>query len=127
MQWFLTTSNFKVKHDVLKHYNEGNTNLFEEKPVDILKTVKLLHFATADNKYGDYYDFENSEEVVDNLLRNVHSRFKLTGLKLIKSSFVIENIRQAISENLTPIMNTRISSDTFIRHVILMILCFMVW
>ena len=40
-------------------------------------------------------------------MRNVHSQFKPTGLKLSKFLFVIENIQQAISENLRPIMNTR--------------------
>ena len=104
---FLTTSNFKIKHDFLKHYNEGSADFFEEKPADILKTANLLKFEITVNTYGDYYIFENSEEVVDEYLRNIHSRFKLSGIKFIKSSFVIENIQQAMSENLRPIMNTR--------------------
>ena len=89
---FLTTSNFKIKHDFLKHYNEGSADFFEEKPADILKTANLLKFEITVNTYGDYYIFENSEEVVDEYLRNIHSRF---------------NIQQAMSENLRPIMNTR--------------------
>ena len=48
-----------------------------------------------------------TQEVVDDFLRNVRSRFKPSGMKLIKSSFVIENIQQAMPENLRPIMNTR--------------------
>ena len=48
-----------------------------------------------------------TREVVDDFLRNVRSRFKPPGMKLIKSSFVIENIQQAMPENLRPIMNTR--------------------
>ena len=48
-----------------------------------------------------------TREVVDDFLRNVRSRFKPSGMKLIKSSFVIENIQQAMPENLRPIMNTR--------------------
>ena len=59
------------------------------------------------NKYGEYYDFTNSEEVVDDFLKNVSSRFKPSGLKLIKCSFVIENMQQSMSENLTPTLNTR--------------------
>ena len=48
-----------------------------------------------------------TREVVDDFLRNVRSRFKPSGMKLIKSSFVIENIQQAMPENLRPIMNAR--------------------
>ena len=48
-----------------------------------------------------------TQEVVDDFLRNVRSRFKSSGIKFIKSSFVIENIQQAMPENVRPIMNTR--------------------
>ena len=57
---FLTTSNFKTKHGFLKHYNEASADLFEQKPVDILKTAKLLKFKITVNKFDDYYNFENS-------------------------------------------------------------------
>ena len=103
----LATSDYKKKHDFLKHYDEGNTDLFEDKPVDVEKTANLLRFEITVNKYCKYYDFTNSEEVVDDFLKNVRSRFKPSGLKLIKCSSVIENIQQSMSENLTPILNTR--------------------
>ena len=90
---FLATSNFKIKHDFLKHYNEGYNDLFEDKLVDFEKTTNLLKFEVTVNKHGDYYDFENSEEVVDKFLKNIHSQFKSSGLKLIKCLFVIENIQ----------------------------------
>ena len=67
---FLTTSNFKIKHDFIEHYNEGSADLFEEKPVDVLKTENLLKFEITVNKYGDYYNFQNSQEIVDDFLRN---------------------------------------------------------
>ena len=104
---FLTTSDFKIKHDFLKHYNEGYNDLFEDKPVDVEKTANLLKFEITVNKHGDYYHFENSEEVVDDFLKNVCLRFKSSGLKLIKCQFVIENIQQSAFENLIPILNTR--------------------
>ena len=68
---FLTTSDFKIKHDFLKHYNEGDKDLFEDKPVDVEKTANLLKFEITVNNHGDYYDFGNSEEVVDDFLKNV--------------------------------------------------------
>ena len=103
---FLTTSDFKIKHDFLKHYNEGYNDLFEDKPVDVEKTGNLIFEITV-NKHDDYYDFENSEEVADDFLKNVRSRFKPSGLKLTKCSFVIENMQQSAFENLRPILNTR--------------------
>ena len=66
-----------------------------------------MKFEITVNKHGDRYDFENSEEVVDDFLKNVRSRFKPSGLKLIKCLFVIENIQQSAFENLRPILNTR--------------------
>ena len=104
---FLTTSDFKIKHDFLKHYNEGYNDLFEDKPVDVEKTANLLKFEITVNKHGDYSDFEDSEEVAHDFLKNVRSRFKPSGLKFIKCSFVIENIQQSAFENLIPILNTR--------------------
>ena len=81
--------------------------MFEDKPVDVENTANLLKFEITVNKHGDYYDFENSEEIVGDFLKNVRSRFKQSGLKLIKCSFVIENIQQSDLENLRPILNTR--------------------
>ena len=81
--------------------------MFEDKPVDVENTANLLKFEITVNKHGDYYDFENSEEVVDDFLKNVRWRFKQPGLKLIKCLFVIEMIQQSAFENLRPILNTR--------------------
>ena len=81
--------------------------MFEDKLVDVEKTANLLKFEITVNKHDDYYDFENSEEVADDFLKNVRSRFKPSGLKLIKCLFVIENIQQSAFENLRPILNTR--------------------
>ena len=104
---FLTTSDFKIKHDFVKQQNEGYNDFFEDKPVDVEKTANLLKFEITVNKHGDYYDFENSEEVVDDFLKNFCSRFKPSDLKLIKCLLVIENIQQPVFENLRPILNTR--------------------
>ena len=103
----MTTSDFKIKHHFSKHYSEGYNDFFEDKPVDIEKTANLLKFEITVNKHGGYYNFENSEEVVDDFLKNVRSRFKPSGLKLITCSFVIENKQHSAFENLKPILNTR--------------------
>ena len=89
---FVTTSDYKKKHNFLNYF---------------LKTANLLKFEITVNKYGEYYDFTNSEKVVDDFFKNVRSRFKLSCLRLIKCLFVIESIHQSMSENVTPILNTR--------------------
>ena len=83
------------------------TIFFEDNPADVEKTANLLKFEIKANKHRDYYDFENSEKIADDFLKNVRSRFKRSGLKLIKCSFVIENIQQSAFEYLRPILNTR--------------------
>ena len=118
----MTTSEFKIKHDFLKH-DEGYNNLFEDKPADVEKNANLLKFEITVKKHGDYYDFENSKEVVDDFLKNVLSQFKPFGLKLINCLFVIKNIQQSAFENLRPILN--IGQLIFTKQLILMILYFM--
>ena len=34
---FLTANSYKVKHDFLKHYDQGQGTVSEDKPVDIVK------------------------------------------------------------------------------------------
>ena len=59
------------------------------------------------NKHGEYYDFESSEEVVDGFFKNVHSRIKPPGLKIIKCSFAVESIQESVFETLRSFFNTR--------------------
>ena len=65
---FLTTSDFKIKLDILTHYNEGYNVLFEDKPVNVGKTANLLKIEITVNKHGNYYDFENCDDFDDLLL-----------------------------------------------------------
>ena len=44
--------------------------MFEDKPVDVEKTANLLKFEITVSKHCDYYDFESSEEIVDDFLKN---------------------------------------------------------
>ena len=60
---FLTTSAY-IKNNDLKHYDEGNIDLFEGKPVDVEKIANLLKFEITVNKYGKYYDFTNTDELL---------------------------------------------------------------
>ena len=75
---FLTTGDFKVKCDFLKHYNEGQNELFKDKPVDIETFGKITKYTNSVNKFAENYNFENSEEVVEGFFKYVHSKFSPT-------------------------------------------------
>ena len=97
---FITTRDYKAKHDFLKH-DEGQNDLCEDKPLDIIKLAFMTKFEVSIIKHGEYYNFLNSTEAVEELLKNVvHSKFKLTVLKYIKPTFTIENIQASDVENI---------------------------
>ena len=89
----ITTRHYKIKHDFLKHYDEEQTDLYEDKLIDIIKLIFMTKFGISIIKHGEYYSFFNSAEVVDDFLRNVRSKYKPVVLKYIKGSFVIQNIQ----------------------------------
>ena len=89
---FLTTDKLKAVHNFLKHNEDGKSIPFEEKPLDILKVPALAIYSIEYSKYKDFYNFYNSEDCVDDFLRNVKYRFKSCSKRWIKCSFTIENI-----------------------------------
>ena len=77
---FLSTENFKVKHDFLKHYHDGENIPFEDKPLEIVRTNNITKYEVSVNKHSEYYyNFEDAEQVADDFLRNVCSKFKPRG------------------------------------------------
>ena len=82
------------------------TDLYEDKPIDIIKLPFIIKFEISIIKHGEYYNFFNSAEVVDDFLRNVGSKFKPIVLKYIKGTFVIENIQASAVENSAPVSNS---------------------
>ena len=105
---FLPMSNYKAKHEFLKHYDSGKEKLFEDKPLDISENSRFfIKYSLSVKKYSNSYDFYDSEKVVSDFLNNVRSKFKPSSPVLIKGSFVIENIQPAVSDNLVPLSNTR--------------------
>ena len=89
------------------------TDLYEDKPIDIIKLPFMIKFEISIIKHGEYYNFFNSAEVVDDFLRNVGSKFKPIVLKYIKGTFVIENIQASAVENSDPISNSRFWSTAY--------------
>ena len=105
-QDFLKATKFKVIHDFLKYYNDGKFDLFEEKPIDISQRQDILTSEISVQKHKDYYDLENSEELVEDFLKNVSSEFKPGCFLVMKCSFSTENYQPGPIENYMPIINT---------------------
>ena len=111
---FLTTLNYKKAHDFVKHYCEGKESLVEDKPLDIIKTPHIAKYQISYFKHSDEYNFSNSEQVVNEFLTNVKLHFKSSGPVQIKVSFTIENCQAAVSEDQSPLYNTRYwSTDVY--------------
>ena len=104
---FLTTEKHKTVHDFLRHYDDGKSILFEEKPLDILRFPALTIYSIEFQKYRDVYNFYNSEKCVDDFLKNVKYRFTSSSKKWFKCSFNIENSQNSIRSDLKPLLNTR--------------------
>ena len=66
-----------------------------------------MKYKISAKKFGEYYDFYNSEGVVDDFLNNVRSKFRPSGSVLIKCGFIIENVQPEVSDNLRPILNAQ--------------------
>ena len=68
---FLSTESFKVSHDFWKHYYDGQNIPFENKLLQIIRTGNITSYEISVNKYHDYYNFEDTDQIVDDFLRNV--------------------------------------------------------
>ena len=87
---FLSTQKEKAVHDFLKHYNEGKSIPFEEKPLDIVSYPALTIYQIEFKKYNDFYAFSNSEKCVDEFLQNVKHRFQASTKKWFKCFLLLK-------------------------------------
>ena len=105
---FIPTTRFKLFHDFLKHYNEGKDNIVEEKPLTVTKIGKITKFEINYQNHSSFYDFHNSESVVDEFLFNVKNRIQRSNVEFfIRSGFSLENVQSAPDEYNEPLKNSR--------------------
>ena len=81
---FLVTEKQKAVHNFLKHYEDGKTIPFEEKPHDIFKLPALTIYSIEFEKHQNFYGFYNSELCVDKFSRTLRHRFKAGSKKWFK-------------------------------------------
>ena len=91
----------------MKHYDDGKFDRFEEKTNYISQSGNILTYKILVQKHKDYYDFDNSEELVDNFLKTVRSKFMPRHFLVRQCGFSIENYQPGPTENNTPMINTR--------------------
>ena len=90
---FIPTTKFKLYHDFLKHYSDGK-NVIEEKAVLVSNIGKITKFKISYEKHSSYYDFYNSESIVNEFLFNVKNKIQRSDVDfLIRSGFSLENIQ----------------------------------
>ena len=70
---FLPTTKFKSYHDFLKYYSSGK-NVIEEKSLSVTNIGNMTKFEISYQEHATYYDFYNSESLVDEFLFNVKTR-----------------------------------------------------
>ena len=105
---FIPTTRFKLFHDFLKHYNQGKDNIVEEKPLTVTKIGKITKFEINYQNYSSFYNFHNSESVVDEFLFNVKNRIQRSNAEFfIRSGFSLENVQSALDEYNEPLKNSR--------------------
>ena len=96
-----------ILHDYFKHQEDSEFNTFEEKPIDIVLRRIITSYKISAQKYKDYYDFANPEELIVDFLKNIRSKFTPENHVVIKCGFSIENYQPAPIENDSHIINAQ--------------------
>ena len=90
--------------------------------IDITKNKDIIIYNINFEKHSNEYNFYNPQELVDEFLFNVKTRFKPKNKFFFKGDFSIENIQNA------PLISSNISVtgvQMFTKEFILMILLFL--
>ena len=111
---FVNNTKTKAEHDFLKNYNDGKKQLFEDKPLEILRFPNLTIYTIDYQKHKDSYNFFNSNSCEEDFLLNVRDKFNNDNdyQKTVKCSFVIQNKQDALLPNLKPMLDARYWSTT---------------
>ena len=80
----------------MTHYKERQDSIFQYNPLEIKNNNQILKYEISVKKFGECYNFCDSEELVNDFLNNLRSKFRPSGFVLIKCGFIIENIQQCL-------------------------------
>ena len=110
----------------MKHYSSGK-NVIEEKPLTVTSIVNATKFEISYQEHLAYYDFYNSESLVDEFLFNVKTRIRRSGTDfLVRCGFSFQNIQPLIGDYDQPLKVSRYWSTDPIQTNRLMTLFFLI-
>ena len=74
---FIRSSKVQKVHSVFKHYPQGKSMALEDRPIDIYTNGGIKIYEINSTEHADHYDFEDSDDIIDIFVLNVHSKFAL--------------------------------------------------
>ena len=104
-QEYLPTSRFKIYHNFLKHYNDGET-VVDNKPITVIEIDAIKKFEITFQEHSDIcYDFFNSEKLVEEFLLLVKGKIFRSNTNFMwlfpgKQSHVIGQLNRSKLNNL---------------------------
>ena len=106
---FIPTAEYRKSHNFLKHYKDGKELKKKKKPISIVEIGNNIRkYEIKYSEHSSYYDFFNSEKVVDDFLSNVRRKIKRTNeYFLIRCGFSIENFQPVLDSYSEPLKDTR--------------------
>ena len=106
-QEYLPTSKFKIYHNFLKHYNDGET-LVDNKSITVTEIGTVKKHEIKFQEHSDSYDFFNSEKLVDEFLLLVKSKIFPSNTDFyIRCGFSLENMQAPLTDDDVPLTNSR--------------------
>ena len=105
---FIPTLKYRNYHNFLKHYKDGK-DFEEEKPISIIEIGNnIKKYEIKYSEHSDFYDFHNSEKLVDEFLKGVAKKIKRSNeYFLIRGGFSIENLQPTLDNYDEPLKNTK--------------------
>ena len=81
------------EHNFLDHYIDGEKKPTEFKTIDITKNNDITIYNINFEKYSNEYNFYNSQELVDEFLFNVKTRFKPKNKVFLRLIFLLKTFK----------------------------------
>ena len=117
----------KAEHDFLRHYSakisDGNDNKdkdkdkdYNQKPLTLIRLGSISKIEVNFKEHSPYYDFFNSEALVDSFLAQVKNLVPRNDFDmLIRAGFSIENVQPILNDDYSkPLTQTRYwSTESF--------------
>ena len=89
-QKFIATKKYMAEHNFLEHYIEGEKKPAEFKTTDITKNKDIIIYNINFQKHSNDYNIYNAQEIVDEVLFNVKTRFKPKNKFFLRVIFLLK-------------------------------------